>query len=387
MQIKSFVDDLEEITGVSASSELNPPPYPRSSILVDAPPAYSREAHGQPASVGVSRPQRPSSPLPSPSIPRAVVDFTSEEEQYATIRKYLLTFEGATTDNIRYPDINGRFVSLSKSQFKEIAADTFEELLRRQEVANGSDVPRFLSANPFYPRTRNIVRQLISTIPAAGFDCLLLDMFHELERRFPHVVPVAPVTHPVLKPIPNPFFEAHRTMESRRYGIVLPHGSQSPLIYPQAYRQPLMFYCSPRYPVDRFSHLPPPVRSRGPITRYSCSSVSIQTYSPPDSTLTEPSSIQARLQSFTGRHVNPSLRTMTTNEVIECMLERHYIKGSSEDYDLFIVRGKLQIQMCVGQKPFEAVRQMDIVDGDQPMFMIRQKDTRGFSHSRLELCA
>lgn len=86
-----------------------------------------------------------------------------------------------------------KLLRLSPVQFFELSTDVYDELVRRQAAArippNAPNVPPafLLPEKTFHPK-RNQARQRLSSLGPPRFRDLAADVFHELERRFPHFV-------------------------------------------------------------------------------------------------------------------------------------------------------------------------------------------------------
>lgn len=96
--------------------------------------------------------------------------------------------------NVRPNKARDKLLRLSAIQFQELSTDVYDELQRRNGVADrssrssgqsGADNPPYLlPKDEFHPK-RNQARQKLSTLPMNRFRDLATDVFYELERRFP----------------------------------------------------------------------------------------------------------------------------------------------------------------------------------------------------------
>lgn len=84
-----------------------------------------------------------------------------------------------------------KLLRLSSVQFYELSTDVYDELVRRQAAARAppnapNSPPPFLSPEKTFHPKRNQARQRLSSLGPPRFRDLAADVFHELERRFPH---------------------------------------------------------------------------------------------------------------------------------------------------------------------------------------------------------
>ncbi|KAK4084463.1 uncharacterized protein Triagg1_943 [Trichoderma aggressivum f. europaeum] len=112
-------------------------------------------------------------------------------EHYVALRVFL-----TSRDPNAKPQPNkarDKLLRLSPVQFFELSTDVYDELVRRQAAArippNAPNVPPsfLLPEKTFHPK-RNQARQRLSSLGPPRFRDLAADVFHELERRFPHFV-------------------------------------------------------------------------------------------------------------------------------------------------------------------------------------------------------
>jgi hypothetical protein len=90
------------------------------------------------------------------------------------------------------PNARDKLVRLSASQFQELSTDVYDELTRREDErrrggpgAPGNPVPKHLLPRQNFHPKRNQARQKLSTLQRDRFQQLAMDVFFELERRFP----------------------------------------------------------------------------------------------------------------------------------------------------------------------------------------------------------
>ncbi|KAG6013445.1 hypothetical protein E4U43_007283 [Claviceps pusilla] len=86
-----------------------------------------------------------------------------------------------------------KLLRLSTVQFFELSTDVFDELIRRQTMARAppnapNPAPQFLLPEKTFHQKRNQARQRLSALGHPRFRDLATDVYHELERRFPHFV-------------------------------------------------------------------------------------------------------------------------------------------------------------------------------------------------------
>jgi hypothetical protein len=96
------------------------------------------------------------------------------------------------SDPRQNPAARDKLVRLSASQFQELSTDVYDELTRREDErrrggpnAPGNPVPKYLLPRQNFHPKRNQARQKLSTLQRDRFQQLAMDVFFELERRFP----------------------------------------------------------------------------------------------------------------------------------------------------------------------------------------------------------
>lgn len=110
-----------------------------------------------------------------------------------------------------------KLLRLSPIQFQELSTDVYDELLRRQDQHRsggtpGWTVPNFLLPKPDYHPKRNQARQKLATLAGQKFSELAMDVYYELERRFPKLASMeygrmmSPVGNGMRGPGPNQNF-------------------------------------------------------------------------------------------------------------------------------------------------------------------------------------
>jgi hypothetical protein len=110
-------------------------------------------------------------------------------EHYGALKTFLLSRD----PNPKQPPNKARdkLLRLSSVQFYELSTDVFDELIRRQAAARAppnapNGPPTFLLPEKSFHPKRNQARQRLSSLGPPRFRDLAADVFHELERRFPH---------------------------------------------------------------------------------------------------------------------------------------------------------------------------------------------------------
>ncbi|KAM0516266.1 hypothetical protein ACHAPE_005412 [Trichoderma viride] len=123
--------------------------------------------------------------------PVAPIDENVLGEHYVALRAFL---QQRDPNSKQQPNkARDKLLRLSPVQFFELSTDVYDELVRRQTAArippNAPNVPPgfLLPEKTFHPK-RNQARQRLSSLGPPRFRDLAADVFHELERRFPHFV-------------------------------------------------------------------------------------------------------------------------------------------------------------------------------------------------------
>ncbi|KAI9757792.1 MAG: component of the polarisome [Chaenotheca gracillima] len=122
------------------------------------------------------------------------------QEHHAVLKKFLAPSLRGERGNPRPNRAKDKLLRLSSVQFQELSTDVFDELLRRQSMAQqaqqagpqggpppGGPPPYLLPKNTFHPK-RNQARQKLSSLPPPRFRELSTDVFFELERRYPRFI-------------------------------------------------------------------------------------------------------------------------------------------------------------------------------------------------------
>lgn len=189
------------------------PPSPPTSI-----PRSSNEEKGQ------YPPQESSNGVRRPPPPQAFED--QLQQHHRILKGFLAPTIAAQGQAAKAPSrARDKLLRLSPVQFQELSTDVYDELLRRQDQqrtggAHGWTVPNFLLPKPNYHPKRNQARQKLSSLAGQKFNELAMDVYYELERRFPKLATMdysrvmSPVGHagpngmrgpnPNFSPRPNP---------------------------------------------------------------------------------------------------------------------------------------------------------------------------------------
>ena len=110
-------------------------------------------------------------------------------QHYTVLRGFL---KGGLQAPPRPNKARDKLLRLSPVQFHELSTDVFDELRRRQastpmpaRLPRQQNVPPFLQPRPDFHEKRNQARQKLSSLATPRFRDLSMDVFCELERRFP----------------------------------------------------------------------------------------------------------------------------------------------------------------------------------------------------------
>ncbi|XP_044715357.1 spa2-like domain (SHD) of GIT [Hirsutella rhossiliensis] len=159
------------------------PSAPRSNGGPSPPPSIGRSSNGTNMYSARSEGNRNST--------RTDIDESVLNEHYLALK----TFLNARDANSRQQPNKARdkLLRLSSVQFHELSTDVFDELIRRQATARApqnapNGPPNFLLPEKTFHPKRNQARQRLSSLGPPRFRDLAADVFHELERRFPHFV-------------------------------------------------------------------------------------------------------------------------------------------------------------------------------------------------------
>ncbi|KAI9789442.1 MAG: component of the polarisome [Piccolia ochrophora] len=114
-------------------------------------------------------------------------------EHYGALKRFLANYLHQGPANARPNRARDKLLRLTAVQFQELSTDVFDELVRRQNVASfarGGGPPErkppafLLPKDTFHPK-RNQARQKLSSLTYERFRDLAMDVYYELERRFP----------------------------------------------------------------------------------------------------------------------------------------------------------------------------------------------------------
>lgn len=115
---------------------------------------------------------------------------------HAAFRRFLHAAQQDLRASPKSNRAKDKLIRLSPTQFHELSTDVYDELLRRQQAAPPPgrpgpprpDIPPFLPPRKEFHEKRNQARQKLATLQHQRFRDLAMDVFRELERRFPHFV-------------------------------------------------------------------------------------------------------------------------------------------------------------------------------------------------------
>ncbi|PFH63459.1 hypothetical protein XA68_10052 [Ophiocordyceps unilateralis] len=159
------------------------PSGPRSNGGPSPPPSIGRSSNGTNLFSSRSEGNRNSA--------RTDVDESLLQEHYLALKAFLNTRDA---NNRQQPNkARDKLLRLSSVQFHELSTDVYDELMRRQATARAppnapNGPPSFLLPEKTFHPKRNQARQRLSSLGPPRFRDLAGDVFHELERRFPHFV-------------------------------------------------------------------------------------------------------------------------------------------------------------------------------------------------------
>ncbi|PHH51851.1 Protein SPA2 [Ceratocystis fimbriata CBS 114723] len=191
------------------SDSNNPNPNPNTNASANsraqlATPPNSGGANMDTASFP-QRPRSPGNPSPPPSIARSSTGtnmygrresgWSAREEQNieGILGEHYLAFKaflkGREARNQSSNNAKDKLIRLTATQFYELSTDVYDELNRRQASARNpqSAPPHLLAQQNFHPK-RNNARQTLSSIGPPRFLNLAIDVFNELEKRFPRFI-------------------------------------------------------------------------------------------------------------------------------------------------------------------------------------------------------
>ncbi|KAL5630294.1 hypothetical protein BROUX41_000166 [Berkeleyomyces rouxiae] len=150
-------------------------------------------------------PRSPGNPSPPPSIARSSTGtnmygrresgWSARDDQNieAILGEHYLAFKaflkGREARNQSSNNAKDKLIRLTATQFYELSTDVYDELNRRQAFARNpqSAPPHLLAQQNFHPK-RNNARQTLSSIGPPRFLNLAIDVFNELEKRFPRFI-------------------------------------------------------------------------------------------------------------------------------------------------------------------------------------------------------
>ncbi|RDA95516.1 hypothetical protein CP533_5418 [Ophiocordyceps camponoti-saundersi (nom. inval.)] len=159
------------------------PSGPRSNGGPSPPPSIGRSSNGTNLFSSRSEGNRNSA--------RTEVDESLLQEHYLALKAFL---NARDANNRQQPNkARDKLLRLSSVQFHELSTDVYDELMRRQATARAppnapNGPPSFLLPEKTFHPKRNQARQRLSSLGPPRFRDLAGDVFHELERRFPHFV-------------------------------------------------------------------------------------------------------------------------------------------------------------------------------------------------------
>ncbi|EJD46966.1 hypothetical protein AURDEDRAFT_113582 [Auricularia subglabra TFB-10046 SS5] len=120
---------------------------------------------------------RPSGPQVSPQETKAIA-----QTHYVELTGFLATHVSKAEQPGARANAREKLTRLTRQQFMELSTDVFDELVRRNTIAN--EVPFLPGRDDFHPK-RNQARQKLSTLPKSRFKDLASDVYFELGRRYP----------------------------------------------------------------------------------------------------------------------------------------------------------------------------------------------------------
>ncbi|KAF3916501.1 hypothetical protein ABW20_dc0101084 [Dactylellina cionopaga] len=126
---------------------------------------------------------------------------------YAAFKAFLDPYLSVEENHVGANKARDKLSRLTKIQFHELSTDVYDELQRRQgagdrlsspskvtEIGPPTDLPEGIAPSlipraEFHPK-RNSARQKLSSLPTTKFKGLVIDVFYELEKRYPQVASV-----------------------------------------------------------------------------------------------------------------------------------------------------------------------------------------------------
>lgn len=159
------------------------PSAPRSNVGPSPPHSIGRSSNGTNMYSARSEGNRNST--------RTDIDESVLQEHYLALKAFL---NARDANSRQQPNkAHDKLLRLSSVQFHELSTDVFDELVRRQATARAppnapNGPPSFLLPEKTFHPKRNQARQRLSSLGPPRFRDLAADVFHELERRFPHFV-------------------------------------------------------------------------------------------------------------------------------------------------------------------------------------------------------
>ena len=118
----------------------------------------------------------------------------SLSRHYTVFQRFLQASQRDLKASPRSDRAKDKLLRLSPTQFFELSTDVYDELLRRQHATappppqwdqHRHDVPPYLPPRKEFHVKRNQARQKLSTLQHQRFRDLAMDVFRELEKRFP----------------------------------------------------------------------------------------------------------------------------------------------------------------------------------------------------------
>ncbi|EEP76857.1 predicted protein [Uncinocarpus reesii 1704] len=205
----------------SGKSEPSLSPNPLSPGGLPTPPAsgsliYNALGSNPPDMNGLAPPQRRNGPSQNPSPPSSVVSATRSRgsvgtladhnsqkykqmeerlsQHYAFLKNFLQRGNEYDLNDARAARAREKLKRLSPIQFYDLSTDVYDELQRRQAAAAANrpgpprpEVPPYLLPDPEIHAKRNQARRRLATLGPQRFGELVMDVFCDHERRFPHL--------------------------------------------------------------------------------------------------------------------------------------------------------------------------------------------------------
>ncbi|KAH8674613.1 prion-inhibition and propagation-domain-containing protein [Tricladium varicosporioides] len=324
-RLKNLIDALEDITrsventGVAA---VEPPNYDTAVPSEDPPPYIP----GDSASCGVT-----SATLPTTQSTTPAPVFTQHNQTFSQQYKaFKICLTGRPENASGTIHARDKLLGLSERQFKELRADVYDELIRREEYSHL--VAHALEAKPNYHPKRNQARRKLSTLAPHRFQDLVADIVFEIERRFAF--------------FPEQFGYTDREVSQS------PSSSQTPLTPgPNRHRYG---YVGPQISAENLrciSRPLPTLSEEWPLrSNYPANFLAPRQSSPSTQSIDTNPSI---LKSF---HVKTN---STTLDVLPAALATYGIPASScQEYCLYIIFGDQERCMGLYEKPLKTFKEL-----------------------------